>query len=393
MIIVPTGIQNNKLKFCKVASRGKKPVESEWHKKPLNYEQIKNWTENGGNYGVLCGHEGLIVIDCDRAQLSEAVQKKLPETLTVTTGSGGKHFYYKCYAIEKKIVLTTDNDIHYGEVQSTGTQVVGPGSIHPNGNTYISNNEKIVEITPTQLLETIKPYIKTQAKEITQKKNNPNQISSLRLTDIMDTTGFKTTGSEMYGPNPWHGSTGKMNTWINTSKNIGHCFRCQSGITPAKAIGINEGILANCSDTITKKQFKTILGLAIENYGLPTGIKKEDIKIDDDLESFKKKVAQNIIIGQTDTATEQLTKYISEKYKFHTIKHNEQPDMWVYQNGIYINLGKHVIREECRNILEIAYKPQLALRVISKIEADTGIDEKDFFADSNIYDMPLQNGI
>jgi len=113
----------------------KAPFEKDWPNKPYNYDDIQEWTSELNNYGVLTGHNDLIVIDADHKEIVDLVLKYLPTTFTVKTGGGGYHFYYYCPDIKKKIILTK-NSKHYGEVLSYGCQAVGPGSIHPNENHY-----------------------------------------------------------------------------------------------------------------------------------------------------------------------------------------------------------------------------------------------------------------
>lgn len=152
--------QLQELKFCRVRFQDKKPFESDWVNKPYTYEEIQKFIPNE-NYGVLCGYEDLIIIDCDEPELTEAVLEKLPNTFRVETGSGGLHHYFFCPELKEKIVLT--NGKHYGEVQNKGSQCVAPGSLHPNGKKYVViSNSNIATITKNELIECIKPFRKEE---------------------------------------------------------------------------------------------------------------------------------------------------------------------------------------------------------------------------------------
>lgn len=126
--------QLSECRFCKVGHRAKYPIEKDWVNKTYTYDEIMTWVEKNNNYGVVCGINGLTVLDIDEPELLDDA-KLLPPTLTVRTGSGGYHLYYIIKDMPKKVIL--ENDVkHYGEFQHKGSMVVGVNSIHPNGNRY-----------------------------------------------------------------------------------------------------------------------------------------------------------------------------------------------------------------------------------------------------------------
>lgn len=267
--------ENNKdLRFCKIKKGTKIPYEKDWVNKAYTYDEIKLHMEKENNYGVICGYADLIVIDSDTDELRQAVSIALPPTFRVRTGNDGTHDYYFCKDMKKKIVLQKD-DKHYGEVQSLGTQIVAPGSIHPSGKKYeIVQDMDIVEITKEQLTFAIKPFMKEiieeEIKVLRQLKDyGDSNINSINITSVINLSGFKKANNgEYYGSSPWHGSSTGMNTWINSLKNVAHCFRCDSGINVAKAIALNEGLIKNCSDNLSREDFLKVLEIAREKYGL-----------------------------------------------------------------------------------------------------------------------------
>ena len=127
---IPQQLHNNGFGFVKLKSRTKTPFEQDWQNNPHSHSDIKKWFDSGNNYGVLGGYGNLIVIDADTEEISGIVETKLPPTFTVKTGKGF-HFYYLSRDIHKKIVLK-NGDKHYGEIIAKGSQVVAPGSIHPD---------------------------------------------------------------------------------------------------------------------------------------------------------------------------------------------------------------------------------------------------------------------
>ncbi len=158
--------QLKSFRFCKIKLGTKIPYEKDWINNSYYYNQI-NPVENE-NYGVVCGFENLAVIDCDKPELNEIVKSKLPETFSVKTGSGGMHYYYLIPELKKKIILFKGEE-HLGEIQSYGSQVVGAGSIHPNGNEYqVINNMGIKEISLKEIEEVLGVFYLREAIKINQ---------------------------------------------------------------------------------------------------------------------------------------------------------------------------------------------------------------------------------
>jgi RecA-family ATPase len=269
------------LRYCKILKGKKAPFEIDWTNKPYTWEEMQEHISKETNYGVLCGFGNLAVIDCDNVELQKHIEATLPATFRVRTGGGGTHNYFFVPELQKKIVLTTnlgDKEIHWGEVQSKGTQVVGAGSIHPNGNEYKTIAPVLIaEITQEQLLAAVRPFMK----EIQQSQRMADWegerygkkigIDSLNVADIWGTAGLKSHGSEYYGSHPTHGSESGMNFWLNPSRNLWHCFRCNSGGGALSAIAVKEGVI-DCSEA-QKGQLRGAsaiesIKLAKEKYGL-----------------------------------------------------------------------------------------------------------------------------
>ena len=272
--MIPKQLKN--LKFCRIRYKTKKPFEKDWVNKPYTYQEISKFKDK--NYGVLCGYENLAVIDCDDFDFYKNIKEVLPKTYSVKTGGGGIHLYYFIPELKQKIILDLDNK-HLGEVQSKGTQVVGPGSTHPKGTVYKEiNQEKIATLNCEELLSLLKPFMK---KEIQQTEEHikwertvsSNEIDNLSVANIWGLAGLKEHNGEYYGSHPIHGSDGGMNFWINPLKNMWHCFRCNSGGGVLSAIAVKEGII-NCSEaragSLRGSKALESINKAKEKYGLTT---------------------------------------------------------------------------------------------------------------------------
>lgn len=125
-------------------SIGKHPIQKGWTNDISDSEQIRKlWTRwPQANIGIVTGWgSGLIVIDVDtkgngpkRLTELEQVNGKLPETIQATTGSGGKHFVFKC---PDHLKIPNRARFDQGlDVRSDGGMFVAPPSIHASGRQY-----------------------------------------------------------------------------------------------------------------------------------------------------------------------------------------------------------------------------------------------------------------
>jgi len=108
---------------------------------------------------------------------------------------------------------------------------------------------------------------------------------------------------------------------------------------------------------------------------------------------LQKKIWQLLLQKDVDQATERIFDAFLEKNFVYTTRHDDKSEMWIYNNGIYVPHGKSFIKQFCREILGIAYTEKLTNRVIAKIEADTYIDQKQFFSNNIIEKIAVENGL
>ncbi len=266
---IPLQLQKNCFGFVKLKPRSKAPFEQDWQNRPYSFKDIEPWISQGANYGVLGGHSDLIVIDADTAVMSELIQSKFPATFTVKTPRSGHHFYFLCPDIKKKIVLKKDGE-HFGEIISTGSQVVGPGSIHPDtGTAYeVMRDLEIAKITREEVFSELVEYIPADFPQ----KDNETEISDLSVLDVLSKAGIETKpiGSQLVGGHPVHGSTNNNNFVVSPDKNVWHCFRCGSGGGAVALIAVLEKVI-DCREAIPGglrgDKFNETLKIAGEKYG------------------------------------------------------------------------------------------------------------------------------
>jgi len=91
--------------------------------------------------------------------------------------------------------------------------------------------------------------------------------------------------------------------------------------------------------------------------------------------------------------TELLVKIAKHKSKYYTTRFDERNEIYCYQNGIYIPEGRTLIKEIVRQYTGKEYTEQLGNNVVSKIEADTYINQDILFKPKNIDEVCVLNGI
>jgi len=281
MIQLPT--QLDACGFCLIRPKDKRPFEPSWQSTPYSIgdKKFNSHLESGGNYGVISGINGIVVLDVDEVERfkSKVDYKKFPNTFRVRTGGGGYHLYFTSPDIKDKIVLKAADGTHIGELQAGGAQVVGPGCIHPSGNTYdITNDVPIAVIPSSTLLDLLSPFIQKKsgrerleeieteskkAKSKTARSDDP--FSGVSILDVINTTGFEKSGDQLLGPHPVHGSETGHNLVINPSKNSWWCGRCETGGGPALWLAVEAGIV-HCdeakSGAISGSKFIEVLDYA-----------------------------------------------------------------------------------------------------------------------------------
>ena len=138
---------------------------------------------------------------------------------------------------------------------------------------------------------------------------------------------------------------------------------------------------------------KGFFDVLIKRYLEKIGIAIEDLEAPDDKEiQLKGEVLEKISKSRTD-ATELVVKDIEKENHIYTTRNDIKTEMWIYREGIYIPQGKTFIKEFCRKILGEAYTSHFVNDVIGKIEADTFIDQDEFFNNNYPEIIPVQNGI
>ena len=142
---IPKQLQQKDFRFVLIRPKDKAPFEMQWQKirnYPYDHKRLEL---HKGNLGIIAGYGNLVILDIDDLKLINEFDKKC-NTFSVKTGSGGRHFYFLCEeSFQKSYYVLGDKQ---GELRCTNSQVVCPGSTHPNGNKYeVFNNIPILNIS------------------------------------------------------------------------------------------------------------------------------------------------------------------------------------------------------------------------------------------------------
>ena len=110
---------------------GKAPFRRGWQTEPpADHDTTTEWARHG-NIALRTGQvSGVVVIDDDTEGGSGTAELELPETVTVVTGSGKRHFYFRCP--EGRLGNSSRGLPKKVDVRGDGGCIVFPGSIHPD---------------------------------------------------------------------------------------------------------------------------------------------------------------------------------------------------------------------------------------------------------------------
>jgi len=171
MIEIPQQLKQKGINFLIVEPRSKKPIQQGWQNKNMEFDnlELEDALKQGYNYGVRGGGEkNLIIVDFDNFAIQNIIIKDFPETFTVKTGSGMLHLYFFTNPNSESFKAFDENMNTLFDVQGIGKQVIGPGSVHPNGNYY-----EVVKDVPIAFIDYAELKAKLMAFDRRPKQKTP----------------------------------------------------------------------------------------------------------------------------------------------------------------------------------------------------------------------------
>jgi len=112
-------------------------------------DEINKWWQDypDANLGIVTGKiSNLTVVDVEEGGIIDY----LPETLTVATGGGGFHLYYRYSDKFKNAVRIRD----LTDIRNDSGYVIAPPSIHKSGKQYTYHSKKAISQFPEHLFLT-----------------------------------------------------------------------------------------------------------------------------------------------------------------------------------------------------------------------------------------------
>jgi len=122
-------------------------------------------------------------------------------------------------------------------------------------------------------------------------------------------------------------------------------------------------------------------------------VREDFIVLNLEMTELREKALIALTSKQRTKATELIVKQVEKDHFIYTTRDDIKSEMWIYNDGIYLSQGKTFVKEFCRKILGHAYTTQFVNEVIGKIEADTFIEQDQFFRNNYPFEVPLQDGI
>lgn len=249
MIVIPQQLHNSEYQARFVKTQEKRAFEEGWNQTThYSYEEIMyNHLLSHTTYGVICGHKGLVVIDCDNKDVQEELLK-IPifnETFTVKTATKGLyHFYFLTDKEEPDFFECEDKDgkmlvefrgkrVRKEDGIAVYTQVVGPGSILNSGKEYVVINDKPIAHIEHDLLKEIISKFNQKEKSSDRERTRSGLTSEYDpilekikqkyfVKTFLEDIGINTKNNP--GECPFHDSVGKK--CFSRENHMFRCFHC-----------------------------------------------------------------------------------------------------------------------------------------------------------------------
>lgn len=249
-------LRREEFRFILLRANDKIPIEKNWTT-TANYkysdEKVIHYQ---GNIGVATGYGDLLVLDFDNQDVANDVIPKLPMTMRVTTGSGKPHLYYLCENGETMKILDERKDTLV-DIQFSGRQIVAPGSTHPNGNKYVSDDTQIAKIDFSEIKAVFWKWMQQEQKSSSPRKDITTEIKKrISLPHLLATYGVDT--SKNPTKCPLHNSRGGK--CLSFNEEVCNCFHC--GEFKGDIFSITE-VMEHCDFTEAKNKLAVMAGVDI----------------------------------------------------------------------------------------------------------------------------------
>lgn len=346
-IKIPIQLRKKDFRFLRLEKSKKTPLPNISWKGGLAYNDIllEEHISNGGNYGVIGGHGSLCILDIDNKDIAKQLRDKL-NTFTIKTCGGTNHFYFIIKENINNEVLKGD----IGEIRVNNYYVVGPSCFaidekkQHEGFYEIVSNMPIREISKESFDNIIEPYRRNNdVSEIIEFKDNDKSRSAYEFGEVIKFIKKGYTKDQIFN---------KMMAYAKWST--------------------------------SHPQYKEL------TYNKALSLVP---KIEQDWKSFKDEVWSLLKSKKEKEAIELMADKFLESRNIYTIKDDHKPEMWIYEDGIYVHNGFCEINKWVHNLFKKHYKLVTVNKIKEKIIAMTYINQEDFFKNNNPHLLPVKNGL
>lgn len=382
VITIPSQLQDRR--FLLVKRKSKIPREAKWQTEK-NYAfddpKLLTYINNGGNYGVLC-EEHKICIDADISILYELIEVNFPETFTVQSGGGGRHFYYNLVdaSFDRNLELMAHKK-NIGHIKTKGGFVVGPGSIHGRTkNDYcIINNIPIAQITKAEIEKVLASFLGKKKRlwpciddlidqMIINKRHYDHNTNLPIVTDLL---------AKGYNEQVIH-------TLFSYSTAEGHEYNWRKTQTQIDSVDINKH--AKCETIQTLGHCLEEKCSIYHQQEQPPEQKESFIDEEHPLDPYMEKD----INGNRRFSPTLLAKKICEDSFIKTLRDTNEILIYNESEGIYIP-GETVLREEIQALTKGSLTKHYVDETLYQIQVMTYIDREEISQDPFL--LHLENGI
>lgn len=144
----------------------------------------------------------------------------------------------------------------------------------------------------------------------------------------------------------------------------------------------------------TRENAEKYMRVSIENSDRFVDEENEKIRLQKESpKGIREEVLTLLLLKKKDQASELIVKEIKKNNYIYTTKDDIKPEIWIYNNGIYVPQGKSEIEKQVRDLLGEAFTITLSNEILHKIRADTQIEIDEFFKINYLDEIPVENGI
>lgn len=368
------------------ASEQKTPAYAGWARGENILTALEVEIGNRTGYGVLTGHKGLLVADCDKQWVQDALASHplFKDTFTVKSASKKlNHYYFRCDdgTATVKYNDKDNNKSRLLDLQGLGAYVVGPGSVIVNGSYDIVCDAPVKKISYAELISIITSLIGEPVNEKPKKNKTVDMIDEnnqeldpilryvkqrLTIRDILNEWGIDTKKGRNCMCPLGHGSVSGL--CFSYEDHVFYCFHC-----------LKSGTIVELVQEKNKSTFLEAREWLANKVGVPENVRKH----------AKAVAAEKLRHNLTEFIVNEFLKNNNVK----TTINDNASEMWVYVDGIYLPHGRTHVKAFTAAVMREHYTSHIANAVIAKVETRTLIREEEFFTNIHPNLLPVQNGI